>query len=98
MVDFWRWEYNYGHNLNPEAAIIVPGMAYQPPLIGHKRLLNFDAYSFPDVGGWIVIAAGLLAAGVWVTEWYLKRKKMKKAMPQVAISSLGGTVSVSFCC
>lgn len=24
MIDFWRWEYNYGHNLDPNAAIIVP--------------------------------------------------------------------------
>ncbi|PKA22070.1 hypothetical protein CH381_32775, partial [Leptospira sp. mixed culture ATI2-C-A1] len=22
LSDFWRWEYNYGHNLNPEAPII----------------------------------------------------------------------------
>lgn len=60
MVDFWRWEYNYGHNLNPDAAIKVPGMAYQPPLIGFKQLLNFGAYSIPDTGGWIFIGAGLL--------------------------------------
>lgn len=58
MADFWRWEYNYGHNLNPDAAIIVPGMAYQPPLIGYKQLLNFGAYSVPDVGGWLFLAAG----------------------------------------
>ena len=55
MVDFWRWEYNYGHNLDPNAAIVVPGMAYQPPLIGFKQLLNFGAYSIPDQGGWIFI-------------------------------------------
>ena len=60
MVDFWRWEYNYGHNLDPKAAIIVPGMAYQPPLIGFKQLLNFGAYSIPDKGGWFFIASGLL--------------------------------------
>jgi copper chaperone NosL len=29
MADL-KWEYNYGHNLNPDAAIIVPGMSYQP--------------------------------------------------------------------
>src|SRR5438874_1759936 len=51
MVDFWKWEYNYGHNLNPDAAIRVPGMSYQPPLIGYKQLLNFGAYSIPDNGG-----------------------------------------------
>ncbi len=60
MADFWKWEYDYGHNLNPEAAIIVPGMAYQPPLIGFKQLLNFGAYSIPDIGGWLFISAGLI--------------------------------------
>ncbi len=60
MIDFWRWEYNYGHNLDPNAAIIVPGMAYQPPLIGFKQLLNFGAYSIPSTGGWLFIVAGLL--------------------------------------
>lgn len=60
MVDFYRWEYNYGHNLDPNAAIQVPGMFYQPPLIGYKKLLNFGAYSIPDVGGWLFIGAGVL--------------------------------------
>jgi copper chaperone NosL len=60
MVDFYRWEYNYGHNLDPNAAIQVPGMFYQPPLIGYKKLLNFGAYSIPDVGGWFFIGAGVL--------------------------------------
>ena len=60
MADFWRWEYNYGHELNPEAAIQIPGMAYQPPLIGYKQLLNFGAYSIPDIGGFIFIVVGVL--------------------------------------
>jgi copper chaperone NosL len=60
MIDFWRWDYNYGHNLNPDAAIIVPGMAYQPPLIGYKQLLNFGAYSIPDIGGWLFIGVGII--------------------------------------
>ncbi len=61
MVDFWLWGYDYGHNLNPMAAIKVPGMTYQPPLIGSKALLNFVAHSWPALGGFIVIAAGLVA-------------------------------------
>lgn len=60
MIDFWRWEYNYGHNLDPNAAIQVPGMSYQLPLIGYKVLLNFGAYSIPDIGGWLFIGSGLL--------------------------------------
>lgn len=78
MVDFWRWEYNYGHNLDPTAAIIVPGMAYQPPLIGFKQLLNFGAYSIPDIGGWLFVASGLLMA----LAVFLEYKKYKKLMKQ----------------
>ncbi|HRP52226.1 MAG TPA: nitrous oxide reductase accessory protein NosL [Fluviicola sp.] len=58
MVDFWKWEYDYGHNLDPNAAIQVPGMVYQPPLIGFKQLLNFGAYSIPDIGAWIMVSIG----------------------------------------
>jgi copper chaperone NosL len=60
MADFYRWEYDYGHNLDPNAAIKVPDMSYQPPLIGYKQLLNFGAYSIPDIGGWLFIGAGVL--------------------------------------
>ena len=73
MIDFWRWEYDYGHNLNPNAAIIVPGMAYQPPLIGFKQLLNFGAYSIPDTGGWIFIGVGVIAVICLVLEWRKNR-------------------------
>lgn len=78
MYDFYQWGYDYGHNLDPKAPIQVPGFSYQPPVIGHKRLLNFDAYSFPDVGGWVVIAAGTLAFTVWFLEWYRHHKKNGK--------------------
>lgn len=74
MVDFWRWEYNYGHNLNPNAAIVVPGMAYQPPLIGFKQLLNFGAYSMPDIGGWLFIIAGSLVLLAVIYELKFRKK------------------------
>jgi len=85
MIDFWRWEYDYGHNLNPEAAIIVPGMAYQPPLIGFKQLLNFGAYSMPDIGGWIFVAVGVILVAVVVFEW---RRKKKMEIPATTLPLL----------
>jgi len=78
MYDFYKWGYDYGHNLDPKAAIQVPGLYYQPPLVGHKTLLNFDAYSYPDAGGWIVIVAGLLLVSVWIFEWRKSRKTAVK--------------------
>lgn len=77
MIDFWRWEYNYGHTLDPNAAIVVPGMSYQPPLIGFKQLLNFGAYSIPDIGGWIFIAVGVLALICVISEFKLQQKIKK---------------------
>src|SRR5688500_16410378 len=31
LVDFYLWGYDYGHDLDPTAAIQVPGLSYQPP-------------------------------------------------------------------
>lgn len=88
MVDFWRWEYDYGHNLNPDAAIIVPGMAYQPPLIGYKQLLNFGAYSIPDIGGWIFIAVGVILLGIVIIEWRKRHlaRPLKNSIPSVMLA------------
>ncbi len=68
MADFWWWSYDYGHDLDPTAAIKVPGMSYQPPLIGTKQLLNFQATSWPALGGLIAMAALLVATTVLVLE------------------------------
>lgn len=95
IYDFWKWGYDYGHNLNPEAPIKVPGMGYQPPLIGHKRLLNFDAYSTPDIGGWIVIIAGVLAFIIFITAWYRIKKQTSKGA--LATALIGIIFLISSC-
>lgn len=77
MWDFWRWGYEYGHHLDPKAAIIVPDMSYQPPLIGYKNLLNFTSYSGPDTGAWVIIGVCLLATALWWWEFF-KNRKMKR--------------------
>ncbi|WP_338377897.1 nitrous oxide reductase accessory protein NosL [uncultured Flavobacterium sp.] len=93
-VDFYRWNYEYGHNLDPNAAIIVPGMAYQPPLIGYKQLLNFGAYSIPDTGGWLLILAGLLLFAVVFKEFDLMSKfKKKNSLVAIFILTSGFIVS-----
>lgn len=77
----WDWGYEYGHNLDPRAAIKVEDMAYQPPLIGHKQLLNFDAWSTPDTGGWILFGVMALLAGVYFLEIRDMRRR-KQAAPK----------------
>lgn len=62
------WMIDYGHNLDPRAAIRVPGMTYTPPLIGTEQLLNITASSWPHIGslflgisialaGWAVVSS-----------------------------------------
>lgn len=91
MIDFYRWEYNYGHNLDPDAPIKVPGMAYQPPMLGYKQLLNFGAYSIPDAGGLVFAGVGvLLAVTVVVTERRARRGVSAAALVLVSVMTLPG--------
>jgi hypothetical protein len=61
LFEFWKWERDYGRNLDLEHAIIkVPGMSYEPPLIGAKQLLNFTAISLPAAGAVLLGVAFLL--------------------------------------
>lgn len=70
LIDFWKWEYDYGHHLDNEHAILkIPGMTYQPPLIGAKQLLNFRAVSLPSTGGILAGVAIALAVAAAVLVW-----------------------------
>lgn len=78
LADFYRWGYDYGHNLDPYAIIKIPGMTYQPPLLGSKQLLNFYATSWPAIGGWILIAA--LGVGIALSMRELRKTRRVPAV------------------
>lgn len=77
IVDFYLWEYDYGHNLDPNAPIKILD-SYQPPLFGKKQLLNMTAYSFPDKGGIMIIIAILLGLAAVFLEMYRDRVSKNK--------------------
>jgi len=79
MYDFYMWEYDYGHDLNPLAAIKIPGMAYQPPLIGSKMLLNFNAISMPHIATYILGFVVMLAAAALIIDKKVKKKRNESA-------------------
>ena len=59
MYDFNAWMLDYGTNLDPNAIMKLQNpdgtpMSYKPPLFGHQKLLNFDAYSYPRLGGYLM--------------------------------------------
>jgi copper chaperone NosL len=58
--------YSYGHQLNPEAPIKVAG--FTPPIFGHQRIANFDVYSYPGLGTFLLGAFGLALIAVLVLE------------------------------
>lgn len=97
MADFYRWNYNYGHDLDPNAAIQVPGMSYQPPLIGYKQLLNFGAYSTPHIGGWIFIGVGLLLLTAVIIQYRKKNKMVANQNKVGAIATLFVLFSMMSC-
>lgn len=90
LVDFWLWAYDYGHNLDTEtAAIKVPGMTYQPPILGSKQLLNFTAHSWPALGGWaafISLAIGFVLS--WFT-WRGRGSGARSGAPLAAAAVIG---------
>lgn len=75
LADFYLWEYDYGHNLDPSAAIKIPGMSYQPPLIGSKQLLNFNATSLPHIGFFFALISIGFAAWSWASEKSIHKNK-----------------------
>ncbi len=81
LADFYRWAYDYGHNLAPDAIIKVPGMSYQPPLIGSKQLLNFTAESWPALGSGFAFAAFALGALALLPFMRTRRHMMQGARP-----------------
>ena len=77
LIDFYMWGHDYGHNLSPDAPIKVPGMSYQPPLLGCKQLLNINACSWPYTGSIFIGLSMIFATSVLYyekTKSYLKAK------------------------
>ena len=50
--------YSYGHNLAPTAAVKVG--PFMPPMFGYKKLANFEVYSYPAAGSYLLAAVVVL--------------------------------------
>ena len=73
LYDFYLWEYDYGHTLDPKAPMKFEGESFQPPLIGRKEIINFTAISMPHIAGFCLGIATLF--GIVAT--YLKTKNSR---------------------
>ncbi|NVK53139.1 MAG: hypothetical protein HWD85_09410 [Flavobacteriaceae bacterium] len=80
MYDFYLWEYDYGHNLDPKAIMKFTNpdgsiMGFQPPLFGTKDILNFTAHSYPRLGAYFMFVGMMLT----FIAFFLGKKEHKKA-------------------
>ncbi|WP_456463077.1 hypothetical protein [Lutibacter sp.] len=78
MYDFYLWEHDYGHNLNPKAIMKFTNpdgsiMGFQPPLFGSKDILNFKAHSYPRTGAYLMFVGMLLT----VVAFFVGKKESK---------------------
>jgi hypothetical protein len=64
--------YQYGHNLDPRAAVKVD--PFLPPLFGGKQLANFEVFSYPQAGSYALAAAALLLFLAFLQGWRETRK------------------------
>ena len=53
--------YHYGHELAPEAPVKVD--PFMPPMFGYQKIANFEVYSYPRTGSYVL--AGVLGLLGW---------------------------------
>ena len=79
MYDFYLWEYDYGHNLDPKAIMKFTNpdgsiMGFQPPLFGSRDILNFKAHSYPRIGAYFMFAGMMLT----LVAFFVGNREVKK--------------------
>lgn len=75
MVDFGAWLHDYGTNLSPDAPLKIPGLTFEPPLLACKAMMNFNACSWPHVGGTILLLVGAGLSFIALKETLAMRKE-----------------------
>jgi hypothetical protein len=64
--------YVYGHELAPTAPVKVP--PFTPPMYGYRQIANFEVYSYPAAGSYLMLATALLLFGAVVVAWRSARR------------------------
>jgi hypothetical protein len=73
---FYYRMYTFGHQLSPEAPIKVA--PFTPPVFGHQHIANFDVYSYPGPGTYLLGAYALVLCILLVVE---ARRKASTVVP-----------------
>ena len=67
LWSFWYKLRAYGYDLDPKAAVQVD--PFTPPVFGHKMVGQFEVWSYPSPGTWLMAGFGLMLAAGLVISW-----------------------------
>ncbi|HET8736956.1 MAG TPA: hypothetical protein VFM69_10180 [Pricia sp.] len=83
IYDFNAWLTDYGSNLDPNAIIKITNpdgtpMTYKPPLLGHRKMLNFDVTSLPATGAWMMFSGMMMTVLAFYLGWKTVKSKREE--------------------
>jgi len=67
LWSFWYKLSAYGHELDPRAAVQVD--PFTPPVFGHKMVGQFEVWSYPSPGTWLVVGFGVFLIAGFIVSW-----------------------------
>ncbi len=76
MSDFARWLYQFGHTVDPKAAITMEG--YTPPMVGTSIFMNFYITAWPGWGAVALAGGFVVGLGLYVVMWARGRTKHRR--------------------
>ena len=79
---FYYRMYSFGHQLSPEAPIKVA--PFTPPVFGRQHIANFDVFSYPGPGTYLLGAFALCLGMTLVLEARRERRRAAGAVPERA--------------
>jgi hypothetical protein len=71
--------YQYGHNLDPKAAVRVD--PFMPPMFGYKQLANFEVYAYPGPASYALGLSTLLVLVALAVAWRAARRETAAGAP-----------------
>jgi copper chaperone NosL len=71
--------YTYGHTLAPGAPVKVP--PFTPPIFGYQQIANFEVYSYPRAGTYVLLAAGVVLLAALALAWRAGTARLPVSRP-----------------
>jgi copper chaperone NosL len=81
LFSLWSFGFKlwtYGHDLDPKAAVTVPG--FMPPLFGYRKIANFEVYSYPGPASYAL--GGVMA--LLLLALFVAWRQYRRAAPPAA--------------